>query len=85
MDSTDYILETLRKDITEHNLQIKAIIQDINACVGPLSELHGLNSAGRSKISALRKFIDKFGDIAKERKNSQFLKDVVSYREQLAR
>ncbi|CAH1374700.1 hypothetical protein MTP99_016023 [Tenebrio molitor] len=84
MDSTDYILETLRKDITEHNLQIKAIIQDINACVGPLSELHGLNSAGRSKISALRKFIDKFGDIAKERKNSQFLKDVVSYREQLA-
>jgi protein transport protein SEC20 len=84
MDSTDYILETLRKDITEHNLQIKAIIQDINACVGPLSELHGLNSAGRSKISALRKLIDKFGDIAKERKNSQFLKDVVSYREQLA-
>ncbi|RZC33573.1 vesicle transport protein SEC20 [Asbolus verrucosus] len=84
MDSTDYILETLRKDITEHNLQIRAIIQDINACAGPLTELHGLNSAGRSKISALRKFIDKFGDIAKERKNPVFLKDVVSYREQLA-
>ncbi|EFA09888.1 Vesicle transport protein SEC20-like Protein [Tribolium castaneum] len=84
MDSSDYVLETLRKDITEHNLQIRAIIQDINACVGPLAELQGLNSAGRSKISALRKFIDKFGDIAKERKNSTFLKDVVSYREQLA-
>ncbi|XP_970811.4 vesicle transport protein SEC20 [Tribolium castaneum] len=84
MDSSDYVLETLRKDITEHNLQIRAIIQDINACVGPLAELQGLNSAGRSKISALRKFIDKFGDIAKERKNPTFLKDVVSYREQLA-
>lgn len=27
MDSTQYVLNTLRKDITEHNLQIKAIIQ----------------------------------------------------------
>ncbi|KAJ3642277.1 hypothetical protein Zmor_025078 [Zophobas morio] len=84
MDSSDYILETLRKDITEHDLQIKAIIQDINSCVGPLAELHGLNSAGRSKISALRKFIDRFGDIAKERKNPTFLKDLMFYREQLS-
>jgi protein transport protein SEC20 len=70
--------------LREYPTTVTRLRQDINACVGPLSELHGLNSAGRSKISALRKFIDKFGDIAKERKNSQFLKDVVSYREQLA-
>ncbi|KAJ8913623.1 hypothetical protein NQ315_013445 [Exocentrus adspersus] len=84
MDSSQYILTTLRQDITENNLQLKAIIQDINACAGPLAELHALNSAGRSKISALRKFIDKYGDIAKESKDPELLKEVVLQREQLA-
>ncbi|XP_018577503.1 vesicle transport protein SEC20 [Anoplophora glabripennis] len=84
MDSSQYILTNLRQDITENNLQLKAIIQDINACVGPLAELHALNSAGRSKISALRKFIDRFGDIAKENKDPVLLKEVVLQREQLA-
>ncbi|KAJ8934717.1 hypothetical protein NQ318_004501 [Aromia moschata] len=84
MDSTQYILNTIRQEITENNLQLKAIIQDINACIGPLAELHALNSAGRSKISALRKSIDKFGDIAKENKDPELLKEVVLQREQLA-
>lgn len=59
--------------------------QDINACAGPLSELQSLNSAGRSKISALRKFIDRFGDIAKESNDAKLLKEVVLQREQLSR
>lgn len=59
--------------------------QDINACVGPLSELQNLNSAGRSKISALRRYIDRFGDIAKETKDAKLLKEVVLQREQLSR
>ncbi|XP_019879753.1 vesicle transport protein SEC20 [Aethina tumida] len=84
MDSSQFILSTLRQDITEHDLQLKALIQDITACAGPLSELHVLNGAGRSKISALRKFIDKFGDIAKENRDVVLLKEVVLYREQLA-
>ncbi|KAJ8984830.1 hypothetical protein NQ317_013029 [Molorchus minor] len=84
MDSTQDILNTIRQEVTENNLQLKAIIQDINCCVGPLVELHGLNSAGRSKISALRKFIDRFGDIAKENKDPELLKEVVLQREQLA-
>lgn len=63
----------------------RLIFKDINACAGPLVELHALNSAGRSKISALRKCIDKFGDIAKEDKNQKLLKEVVLQREQLAR
>ncbi|KAJ8932791.1 hypothetical protein NQ314_014495 [Rhamnusium bicolor] len=84
MDSSQYILNMIRQDITANNLQLKAIIQDINACAGPLAELHALNSAGRSKISALRKYLDKFGDIAKENKNPELLKEVVLLREQLA-
>lgn len=61
------------------------IYQDVNACVGPLAELQALNSAGRSKISALRKYVDRFGDIAKENKDPELLKEVVLQREQLAR
>ncbi|KAK9692498.1 hypothetical protein QE152_g35136 [Popillia japonica] len=83
MDSTQYILKSLRQDITQNHLQLKALIQDINACVGPISELHSLNSAGRAKISSLRKFIDNFGDIAKENKDTELLKEVVCQREQL--
>lgn len=84
MDSAQFALSTLRQDITEHNLQIKAIIQDINGCTGPLSDLHSLNGAGRSKISTLRKYVDRFGEIAKENKNAALLKEVVIMREQLA-
>ncbi|KRT81128.1 hypothetical protein AMK59_5336, partial [Oryctes borbonicus] len=83
MDSTQYILKSLRQDITQNHLQLKAIIQDINACAGPIAELHSLNSAGRAKISALRKFFDNFGDIAKENKDTELLKEVVCQREQL--
>lgn len=60
------------------------IFQDINASAGPWSELHSLNGTGRSKMSALRKFIDKFGDIAKENMGKDLLKEVVLQREQLA-
>ncbi|XP_023027532.1 vesicle transport protein Sec20 [Leptinotarsa decemlineata] len=84
MDSSDFVLDRLRQNITENSLQLKALIQDINACVGPLVELHVLNSAGRSKISTLRKSLDKFSDIAKESKDPELLKEVVIQREQLA-
>lgn len=60
------------------------VLQDINACVGPLSELHNLNSAGRNKIANIRKQIDKLGDIAKENKDKDLLKEVVLQREQLS-
>ncbi|KAF5307656.1 hypothetical protein FQR65_LT06711 [Abscondita terminalis] len=84
MDSTKYVLNALKQDITTHNMQLKAIIQDINVCIGPLHELQNLNSLGRSKISAIRKYIDKYGDIAKESKDTELLQEVVSQREQLA-
>lgn len=84
MDSVQFVLKPVRQDITENQLQLKAIIQDINACTGPLLELQSLNSAGRAKISILRKLIDKFGDIAKEHRDQELLKEVVLDREQLA-
>ncbi|KAB0794263.1 hypothetical protein PPYR_13883 [Photinus pyralis] len=84
MDTSQYALNTLRQDIVEHHLQLKATIQDINMCTGPLLELQNLNSLGRSKISAIRKYIDKFGDMAKESKEKELLKEVVLQREQLA-
>ncbi|KAK9879937.1 hypothetical protein WA026_008447 [Henosepilachna vigintioctopunctata] len=84
MDTTRIELEGLRKNITEHSLQIKAIIQDINACGGPLSELHKLNSLGRSKIALFREFVDSFEDIAKESRDVSLLKEVMLHKEQLA-
>ncbi|XP_022918106.1 vesicle transport protein SEC20 [Onthophagus taurus] len=83
MESERFMLKSLRQDITQNHLQLRALIQDIGACAGTLTELQGLNGAGRSKISALRKFIDQFGDIAKEARNTELLKEVVSQREQL--
>ncbi|XP_044754628.1 vesicle transport protein SEC20 [Coccinella septempunctata] len=84
MNSTDFKLENLRKNITESSFQIKAIVQDINECEGPLSELHKLNSVGRSKIASLREHIDKFLEMADESKDSNLLKEVILYREQLS-
>ncbi|KAL3269507.1 hypothetical protein HHI36_008573 [Cryptolaemus montrouzieri] len=84
MDARQFELENLRKDITEHSLQLRAIIQDINACTGPLAELHKLNSFGRSKIAILREFIDRLGELAKEDKDSTLLKESILHREQFA-
>ncbi|XP_045473925.1 vesicle transport protein SEC20-like, partial [Harmonia axyridis] len=85
--STDIVLENLRKNITEQSFQIKALIQDINDCGGPLSELselHTLNSEGRIKIASLRKYIDKFWEVAEENKNANLLKEVLLHRDQLS-
>ncbi|XP_060528151.1 vesicle transport protein SEC20 [Cylas formicarius] len=84
MDSTEFILKSIRNDMVENQLHLKAIIQDINFCSGSLSELNNLNSLGRSKISALRKLIDRFGDVAKDNNDHNLLKEVVLAREQLA-
>ncbi|XP_018329564.1 vesicle transport protein SEC20 [Agrilus planipennis] len=84
MESKQFLLASLRKEITEYHLQIKALIQDINACACSLAQLQNLNSEGRSKISVLRKKIDSFGDLAKESKDSQLLKEIVLQRELLS-
>lgn len=67
------------------NLTYCLTFQDIESCSGPLAELQALNSAGRSKISALYEYIDSLGSIAKEDREPELLKKVVLYREKLAR
>ncbi|VEN50574.1 unnamed protein product [Callosobruchus maculatus] len=84
MDTSQIILSALRKDITENNLQLKAIIQDINSCAGPLPALSALNSAGRSKVSSIRKSIDRLSDIAKDTRDTELMKELALQREQLA-
>ncbi|ENN74932.1 vesicle transport protein SEC20 [Dendroctonus ponderosae] len=84
MHSLQFLLKDVRQGITENHLQLKAIIQDIGACNGSLSELQNLNSAGRSKIAVLRKLINEFGDTVKEHKDSVLLKEVILERDQLA-
>ncbi|KAL1512919.1 hypothetical protein ABEB36_002420 [Hypothenemus hampei] len=84
MDSLQFLLKNVRQEITENHLQLKAIIQDINSCTGPLSELRNLNTTGRSKIATLRKLIDEFGDTVKEHKDQELFKEVLLEREQLA-
>nr|CAI5842719.1 unnamed protein product [Callosobruchus analis] len=84
MDSSQFILSALRKDITENNLQLKAIIQDINNCAGPLLALNALNRVGRSKISSMRKSIDRLSDIAKDTRDNELIKELALQREQLA-
>ncbi|CAH1991636.1 unnamed protein product [Acanthoscelides obtectus] len=84
MDSSQIVLSALRKDITENILQLKAIIQDISSCTGPLPALNALNSVGRSKISSLRKSIDRFSDVAKDIKDNELLKELALQKEQLA-
>uniref|UniRef100_A0A1B0CW84 Exonuclease domain-containing protein n=1 Tax=Lutzomyia longipalpis TaxID=7200 RepID=A0A1B0CW84_LUTLO len=62
MDSQKYTLSSLKQDIVDNNLHVKAIIQDILAFRGSLADLENLNEAGRAKISALRKFQSHFFD-----------------------
>ncbi|CAH2001089.1 unnamed protein product [Acanthoscelides obtectus] len=59
-------------------------MQDISSCTGPLPALNALNSVGRSKISSLRKSIDRFSDVAKDIKDNELLKELALQKEQLA-
>nr|CAH7738294.1 unnamed protein product [Callosobruchus chinensis] len=84
MDTSQFLLSTLRKDITENNLQLKALIVDINNCTGPLLALNALNSAGRSKVASIRKSIDRLSDIAKDTRDNELMKELALQKEQLA-
>lgn len=66
------------------NVYVCGVLQDTNACVGPLAKLNSLNGAGRAKISQLRQFIDRFSNVAKDTKDAALLKELALYREQLA-
>lgn len=83
-----HAVDVLRQEIVNCNLLVKALIQDINTCPGPLEVLNELNREGRSKIGTLRSQINQLEIFAKEEvketERTKLLKEVESHRQQLA-
>lgn len=59
--------------------------QDIVAFRGSLEELNNLNEAGRSKLSALRKYIERLDDFAADSNDADVSTEVDSHRQQFSR
>ncbi|XP_023716450.1 vesicle transport protein SEC20 isoform X2 [Cryptotermes secundus] len=83
-----HAIDVWRREIVNCNLLVKALIQDINTCPGPLEVLNELNREGRSKIGTLRSKINQLEILAKEEvketERTKLLKEVESHRDQLA-
>ncbi|KAL1456010.1 hypothetical protein WDU94_000765 [Cyamophila willieti] len=81
------IIDSVVEDIVKSNLAVKAVIQDIYDCQGPMEALLELNKLGREKLSLLRSLIDKLEKYAKEFSDtdqcSVLLEDVANQRDQL--
>lgn len=85
MESHKYTLASIRQDIVDNNLHAKAIIQDILAFRGSINELDTLNEAGRGKIAALRKCIERLDDWARDEGDPNVFKEVDQHREQFSK
>ncbi|XP_071861172.1 vesicle transport protein Sec20 isoform X2 [Bombus fervidus] len=70
MDTEHHAIEFIRQDIVKNHLQVTAVIQDIQQCIGPLELLNKLNAEGRANIAALKSSIDKLISLA-ERESSE--------------
>lgn len=60
-------------------------MQDILSFRGSLSELETLNEAGRSKLAALRKCIERLDDWARDDGDPELAKEVDSHRQQFSK
>lgn len=85
MESHKYTLSSIRQDIVDNNLHVKAIIQDILAFRGSIAELDTLNEAGRGKLAALRKCIERLDDLARDEGDPNVYKEVDQHREQFSK
>ncbi|KAL6267670.1 hypothetical protein P5V15_000745 [Pogonomyrmex californicus] len=87
MDPDGYAVELIRQDIVKYQLQVNALIQDIQQCSGPLEMLDELNAEGRAKIAVLKISIEHLASVAEtevdEKKKAELLSTVDSYKEQL--
>ncbi|XP_003489814.1 vesicle transport protein Sec20 isoform X1 [Bombus vancouverensis nearcticus] len=87
MDTEHHAIEFIRQDIVKNHLQVTAVIQDIQQCIGPLELLNKLNAEGRANIAALKSCIDKLISLAEressEKKKVELLAEVDTYRQQL--
>lgn len=110
MDQQKYTLASLRQELTDNNLHVKAIIQvhvayikssqnqsvllhwmvlfflqDILAFQGSIVELETYNEAGRAKLSALRKCIERMNEWASDEGDPALYKEVDTHRQQFSR
>ncbi|XP_039970578.1 vesicle transport protein SEC20 [Bactrocera neohumeralis] len=85
MDIQKYTLQSIRQDLIDNNLQVKAIIQDILTYRGSIHELEALNEAGRAKLAALRKSIQHLDDWARDTGDAELCKEVDSHRDQFSK
>ncbi|KAG5320725.1 SEC20 protein, partial [Pseudoatta argentina] len=87
MDSDNYVVELIRQDIVKYQLQVNALIQDIQQCSGPLEVLDELNAEGRAKIAVFKFSIEHLASVAEteldKTKRVELLSTVNSYKEQL--
>ncbi|XP_068156331.1 vesicle transport protein SEC20 [Drosophila tropicalis] len=85
MDKDKFTLQTIRQELIDNNLQAKAIIQDIINSRTSLSELEELNEAGRAKLSAIRKNIERLDDWSRDMADPALVKDVDTHRDQFSK
>ncbi|XP_061393156.1 vesicle transport protein SEC20-like [Musca vetustissima] len=85
MNIEKYTLQSIRQELIDNNLQAKAIIQDIITYRGSIQELEALNEAGRAKLAALRKNIDRLNDWARDTGDPALSKEVDTQREQFSK
>lgn len=87
MDTENYTVELTRQDIINNQLQVTALIQDIQQCTGPLELLNELNAEGRQKIATLKSSINALENLAKteiaEKKRTDLFSEVKTYKDQL--
>ncbi|KAH8295260.1 hypothetical protein KR018_009268 [Drosophila ironensis] len=85
MDKDTFTLQSIRQDLIDNNLQAKAIIQDILNSRTSIAELEELNEAGRGKLTAIRKSIERLDDWARDTADAQLAKEVDTHRDQFSK
>ncbi|EDX11796.1 vesicle transport protein SEC20 [Drosophila simulans] len=85
MDKDAFTLQAIRQDLIDNNLQAKAIIQDILNSRTSIAELEELNEAGRSKLSAIRKSIERLDDWARDTADTALANEVDDHRDQFSK
>ncbi|KAK9505273.1 hypothetical protein O3M35_009364 [Rhynocoris fuscipes] len=80
----DNIVDTdqLQKEIIQHDLALKSLIQEIQDCNGSAEDLNALNAEGRAKLNLLRSLIDQLESIGNEEQNADIQIAASNHREQ---
>ncbi|XP_041788293.1 vesicle transport protein SEC20 [Anopheles merus] len=78
-------VSAIRQEILDNNLRAKAIIMDISNFRGTLRELETLNEAGRDKLAALRRCIDRMDVLARDEPDHKLTEEAEKNREQYTR